>query len=66
MKFSQDIDNLTTADDVYNFMIGPVYGHLPELENDKPKPILSSLTRPPIGIVQFVNKKEYKPITDYD
>lgn len=40
-------------------MIGPVYSHLKEWEQPGQK-------RKPIAIFQFINKKEYKPITEYD
>lgn len=54
-KFSSDIDNLGATGDVHNFMIGPIYGH----KDNKNK-------EPPIAIIQFTNKKDFKVINDYD
>ena len=50
-KMRSDIDNLSSCTDVYNFMIGPIYGENKET---------------PIGIVQFFNKKSKDGITEFD
>lgn len=39
-KFSSDIDNLGASGDVYNFMIGPIYGHKDNENKKKPIGIL--------------------------
>lgn len=52
-KYSSDIDNLSPIGDINSFMIGPIYGHK---DNDNKKA--------PIGIIQFLNKKDFKLITD--
>lgn len=49
-KWNPDIDNLSTAGDVRNFMIGA---------------LLDTQNRP-VGVVQLINKKDDKPITDID
>ncbi|CAI2375929.1 unnamed protein product [Moneuplotes crassus] len=51
MKFTSDIDNLTSITEVFNFMIGPVY---------------ASQRNKPVGVIQLMNKKEKKPINEED
>jgi len=55
-RFSSDIDNLTSVGDVVNLIMGPVYGR-------------KQCTREqgiPIGVIQFINKKGFRPISEYD
>ncbi len=49
-KWNPDIDNLSTAGDVRNFMIGA---------------LLDTQNRP-VGVVQLINKRDDKPITEID
>ena len=59
-QFSPSIDNLTyTIKETRNCMIGPVYKHLEEWEDAESQ-------RQPIAIFQFINKKDYSIITDFD
>jgi len=59
-NFMASIDNLSfNVKDARNVMIGPVYSHLKEWEEPGSK-------RQPIAIFQFINKKDFKAITDYD
>lgn len=54
--FVDEIDNQPKVRNVKNFMIGPVYGEAkPGVTDDKP-----------IGVIQFINKSENKPIDDDD
>ena len=50
-KFIDEIDNQSSVTDIKNFMIGPVYGERKDI---------------PCGIIQFVNKLQYQPITAQD
>ena len=50
-KYTPDIDNLSAATDVYNFMIGPIFDDVHEQ---------------PVGIIQLVNKNDKKFINDMD
>lgn len=50
-KFVDELDNQSSATDVKNFLIGPVYGENKETPN---------------GILQFINKKNNAQITSED
>lgn len=54
--FVDEIDNQPKVRNVKNFMIGPVYGETtPGTTDEKP-----------IGVIQFINKSEDKPIDASD
>ena len=65
-NFLPSIDNLSrNVKDVHSIMIVPIYGHREKFE-DWGKEIDTSKKRMPIGILQFINKLEFKQIDDYD
>ena len=59
-NFMPSIDNLThKVKETRNVLIGPVYSHLFEWETNETK-------RTPIAIFQFINKKDFGIISDFD
>ena len=62
--FSSDVDNQTHLKEVRNFIIGPVYPHSTGIMNDQSK--VEFDRQKPIGVVQLLNKKNFKQITEYD
>ena len=72
-NYQPSIDNRTDCQDVHSIMVVPIYGHRAKMvrngtgvQESMFRETADNSKRKPIAIFQFINKKDFKQIDQYD